>query len=178
MDDDTNRSGPQTLDHPIVTMTSAEFDEWLAREDEDPPPPSAYSLGCDGGRRGFLEAYIWRGEAALFESVNHIWSSLNPPKGAHCTLIGFMAGTGGTGKCALIRFLRKALRDALDDGLVQPGSGYASIDEFHSASMDYFEASYAHYERVIARYAKLMNGEKEQVVEGLIIPGPWQPRQD
>ena len=175
MDDDTNRSGPQTLDHPILTMTSAEFDEWLAREDEDPPPPSAYSLGCDGGRRGFLEAYIWRGEAALFESVNHIWNSLNAPKGAHCTLIGFMAGTGGTGRCALIRFLRKALREALDDGLVQPSSGYATIDAFHAASLDYFEASYSHYEKAVAKYAAILNGEPCQPLQtSVLLNGPWK----
>lgn len=158
-----------------VSLPPEEFDAWLeAQEDPDPPPPSAYSLSCDGGRQGFLEAYIWRGEAALFEAVNHMWTSLNEPKAVHCTLIGYLAGTGGTGKCALIRFLRKALREALDDGLVQPTSGYENMDAFHVASMDYFSASYAHYEKTVAIYANIMNGdppEPTQMAE--VVEGPW-----
>ena len=158
-----------------VCLTPDGFAAWLQAQDEpDPPPPSAYSLGCDGGRRGFLEAYIWRGEAALFEAINHMWKSLNEPKGAHCALIGYMAGTGGTGKCALIRFLRKALREALDDGLMQPTSGFADIHEFHAASMEYFRASYSHYQKTVAKYARIMNGEQPDVApEPKVIKGRW-----
>jgi hypothetical protein len=169
-----NRPGTPTAPVNYLGMTDEEFDAWLAEEDPEPPPPSAYSLVCDGGRRGFLEAYIWRGEAALFEAVNHMWDSLNPPKAVHCALIGLMAGSGGTGKCALIRFLRKGLREALDDGLVQPTSGYGDIHEFHAASMTYFEASYAHYLNAVQKYADLMNGGPDDVPHKcLVIHGPW-----
>ena len=34
-------------------------------EDYEPPAPSAYHLGSNEGRCGFLEAYIWRGEEEL-----------------------------------------------------------------------------------------------------------------
>lgn len=144
-------------------------------EDFDPPPPSAYPLCTNKGRCGFLEAYIWRGEEAMFEAVNHIWNQLLPPKAARCTLIAHAAGTGGTGKKALINFLRKALRESLDDGLVQPSSGYDSIDTFHAASMDYFANSYAHYEQTIAKYANLMNGDAPDVTDDAeVIQGPWK----
>ncbi len=143
--------------------------------DEDPPPPSAYPLCTDEGRRGFLEAYIWRGEAALFESVMHIWNSLNPPKAYRCLLVGAAAGTGGSGKDALVPFLRKALREALDDGLIQPtGEGCADIHEYHKVSMDFFAASYNHYEKTIQKYADLLNGGAPDVSpEATVIEGPW-----
>jgi hypothetical protein len=144
-------------------------------EDFDPPPPSAYPLCTNEGRCGFLEAYIWRGEAALWESVNHIWNQLLEPKAQRCTMVGAAAGTGGTGKKALIPFLRRALRESLDDGLIQPGSEYSDIHEFHAASMDYFAASHAHYEKTVQKYSNLMNGGPEDAVPATeVIYGPWE----
>jgi hypothetical protein len=142
------------------------LDTAAVEEDDDdfePPPPSAYPLCTNEGRCGFLEAYIWRGEEALFEAVNHLWNELHPPKAYRCTLIGLAAGTGGTGKKALIPFLRKALRDALHDDLPQPwGEQYPDIDAFHEAAMAYFAASHSHYETMIQKYANLMNGDVPQ----------------
>src|SRR4051812_6946606 len=82
MHDDTGREVGPSGDPEIawaLSLPLEEFRAWLDSLDEDPPPPSAYPLSTDEGRRGFLEAYIWRGEAALFESVNHIWKLLNAP---------------------------------------------------------------------------------------------------
>ena len=145
-------------------------------DDFDPPPPSAYPLCTNEGRCGFLEAYIWRGEEALFEAVNHIWNQLRPPKAYRCTLIGFAAGTGATGKKALTAFLRRALRDALDDDLPQPwGEQYPDIDAFHEAAMAYFAASHNHYETMIQKYANLMNGEAPDATHGaVVLEGPWK----
>ena len=177
MNDGSENSTGYQVDPEIkraLALPMDKFEEWIASLDVDPPPPSAYPLCTDEGRRGFLEAYIWRGEAALFESVTHIWNSLNPPKSYRCTLIGLAAKTGGNGKKALIPFLRKALRESLDDGLVQPCGGFSDIDEFHQASMDYFAASYSHYERSVQKYANLLNGEAPDVSpEGEVIEGPW-----
>lgn len=148
---------------------------WLDDDEFEPPMPSAYALCTNEGRCGFLEAYIWRGEDVIWEAVNHIWNSLNPPKALRCTLIGAAAESGGAGKAALINFLRKALREALDDGLIQPTSGYPDIGAFHAASMDYFAASYAHYEKTIVKYASMMNGDAEaHAPAGSVIVGPWK----
>jgi hypothetical protein len=179
MQDDTGGEVERPFDLEIAIALSLppdEFQVWLDSLDEDPPPPSAYPLHTDEGRRGFLEAYIWRGEA-LFESVNHIWKLLYPPKAQRCTLMGLAAGTGGTGKMALVHLLRRALRESLDNDLVQPGSNgeyYASIDEFHEASMAFFAADRAHYQKAIQKYADILNGGPEDAPhEALVIQGPW-----
>ena len=59
---------------PLANMGNMEGD--VLDDDFEPPAPSAYPLGTNDGRCGFLEAYIWRGEDALWESVNHIWHQL------------------------------------------------------------------------------------------------------
>ena len=128
-------------------------------EEFEPPPPNAYPLCTKEGRCGFLEAYIWRGEEALFEAVNHIWNELRQPRALRCTLMGQAAGTGGTGKKALIPFLRRALREALDNNIPQPWDNqYPDMDVFHEAAMVFFQADNEHYEKTIQKYADLMNG--------------------
>ena len=167
--------------HPILSMTEEEFSAWLAEEEPDPPPPSAYPLNSNQGRCGFLEAYIWRGEVALFESVSHIWHSLNEPKNARCIGIGLAAGTGGSGKWALARFLRRALRESLDYDGTQPWSrDYSTLDEFHAASMDYFAADYAHYERAVQKYADILAGQPERHAPHRfnVLIGPWAMLRD
>ena len=161
---------PASLGHLDPVATVDDDDEF------EPPPPSAYPLCTNEGRCGFLEAYIWRGEEALFEAVNHIWNQLRPPKAYRCTLIGVAAGTGGTGKKALTAFLRRALRAALDDDLPQPwGKQYADIDAFHEAAMGYFAASHSHYETMIQKYANLLNGDVPNATDDAeVIQGPWK----
>jgi hypothetical protein len=134
-------------------------------------------LCSNDGRCGFLESYIWRGEPALFEAVSHIWDSLNEPKTERCILIGFASGTGGSGKWALAKFLRRALREALDDGLTPPWvrHSYPDLDAFHAAAMGYFDASFRHYERTIQKYGDILNGEpgRHAPVPMNLIQGPW-----
>lgn len=157
-------------------MSLEEFNAWLAELDQDPPPPSAYPLCSNEGRCGFLEAYIWRGEVALFEAVNHIWNSLNEPKNLRCIYIGMAAGTGGSGKWALAKFLRRALRAALDYEGTQPwGPDYATIEEFHEASMRYFDADHAHYLNMVQKYADILHGEpgRHASPPDNIVAGPW-----
>ena len=79
---------------PLANMGNMEGD--IFDDDFEPPAPSAYPLGTNDGRCGFLEAYIWRGEDALWESVNHIWHQLAEPKALRCTMIGLAAGKGGS----------------------------------------------------------------------------------
>jgi len=91
---------PAPANDTLASLGSLDAAASVAEDDDEefePPPPSAYPLCTNEGRRGFLEAYIWRGEAALWESVNHIWNQLCPPKAYRCTLMGVAAGTGGSG---------------------------------------------------------------------------------
>lgn len=178
------------LDLPVIEaqkdpndMTPEEYDAWLAEPVPDPPPPSAWPLHCNDGRVGFLESFMWRGEVALFESVSHIWALLNEPKNARCIGIGLAAGTGGSGKWALAKMLRKALRESLDSGITPPwGQKFGSIDLLHEAAMNYFNADYAHYEKTVQKYADILNGEPGRHVSpaGTVIVGPWRalPRPD
>ena len=48
---------------PLANMGNMDGD--IFDDDFEPPAPSAYPLGSNAGRCGFLEAYIWRGEDAL-----------------------------------------------------------------------------------------------------------------
>jgi len=160
----------------VVEMTPEEFDAWLAEPDREPPPPSAWPLHCNEGRRGFLESFMWRGEAALFESVNHAWNSLGEPRGPKCIYIGMWAGTGGSGKWAIAKMLRRALREALDYEGVQPDwEPGQTLEEFHQASMSYFEADHLHYERAIQKYADILNGEpgRHSLAKAKLLFGPW-----
>jgi len=143
-------------------------------EDYEPPAPSAYHLGNNESRCGFLEAYIWRGEDALWESVNHIWNQMLPPKAERCTAIGLAAGTGGTGRKALIPFLRRALRESLDHDIPKPwGLKYPDLETFHETAMAYFAASHNHYEKTIQKYANLMNCGEPPQQTAQILQGPW-----
>lgn len=169
--------GARATEKSVTEMTKEEFKAWLAEPDPEPAPPSAWPLTSNEGRCGFLEAYIWRGEEALFEAVSHIWKCLNHPKNERCIMIGALAGTGGSGKWALAKFLRRALRDALDDGLEAPWvrHSYPDLATLHQAAMGWFDASYAHYERAVQKYADILNGEpgRHAPVRCKVIQGPW-----
>lgn len=157
---------------PLGNMEGNSLDD----DDVEPPMPSAYPLCTNEGRCGFLEAYIWRGEEVLWEAVNHVWNQLLEPKAQRCTMMGFAAGTGGAGKKALVPLLRRALREALDHELVQPDlKDYPDIDAFHQASMAFFAADYALYEKAIQKYADILNGGAEGAPHTCrIIAGPWK----
>jgi len=146
-------------------------------DDYEPPMPSAYPLCTNEGRCGFLEAYIWRGEEVLWESVNHMWNELCEPKALRCTAIGLAAGTGGSGKKALIPFLRRALDEAINHDLTQPTiDDYPDIHAFHEASMAFFAADYALYQKAIQKFADLMNGGPDNAPVGIVIEGRWKDK--
>jgi len=111
----------------------------------------------------------------LWESVNHIWNEMLPPKAERCTAIGLAAGTGGTGRKALIPFLRRALRESLDHDIPQPwGLKYPDLETFHETAMTYFAASHNHYEKTIQKYANLMNCGEPPQHYAVILKGPWK----
>jgi len=81
---------------------------------------------------------------------------------------------------ALIPFLRKALRDALDNDIPQPwGEQYPDLYTFHQAAMAFFQADHQHYAKMIQKYADLMNGDApDSKHEPQLIAGPWVDKQD
>jgi len=167
----------------VRTLPFETFELWVEVHKNDPEPgppnPSEWPLGTNEGRCGFLESYIWFGEEKLFEAVNHIWNSMREPRKLLSIYIGMYAGTGGSGKWALAKFLRRALRETLDyEGPTPWERTYSTIDDFHCAAMDYFAADRAHYERSIQKYADILNGEpgrhaehSAQVVKGTLAGG-------
>jgi hypothetical protein len=149
--------------------------EWVMWEPEV-ATPSAWPLGSNEGRCGFLEAFIWYGEEKLFEAVNHAWNSLSEPKAIKCVYIGMYAGTGGSGKWALAKMLRQALREWLDyDGHPPWEQPVTDIDQYHRAAMDFWAAEEVYHQRVIQNYADILNGEpgRHSPVRSQVIQGPW-----
>ena len=164
-----------------IKLPHPTFELWLEIHKDDPEPgpprPSEWPLGSNEGRCGFLESYIWFGEEALFEAMSHIWNSMRKPKNTLCVYIGMYAGTGGSGKWALAKFLRRALRESLDyDGQAPWGQQYPTVDRYHEAAMDYFAADMAHYYRTIQKYADILNGESGRHAQhsAEVIKGPWR----
>lgn len=166
-------------DKEYVPLTEEEIEELFA--EPDVPPPSAYHLGSNEGRCGFLEAYFWRGEEALFESVNHAWNSLAEPRKLKTIYIGMWAGTGGSGKWAIAKTLRQALSEYLDYDRRPPwGQDFPDIHELHAAAMDYFAGDFAHYQRTIQKYADILGGEpgRHAPMQSHVIEGPWRALTD
>ena len=148
---------------------------WLDWEPEHPPLRS-YALCTNEGRVGLLEEYIWRGDEALFEAVTVMWDQLCEPRAERCMGIGLAGGSGGTGKWALAKFLKRALREALDYDCPQPcWEPHQSIHEFHEATMAFFAADYAHYERTVQKYANLLVADPfgRPSATCKLIQGPW-----
>ena len=127
---------------------------------EDILPLSSFALGNDDQRAAFLCEFCKAGEPALFEAVSHIWSSLEEPREARCIAMGMAAGTGGRGKLALVHLLRACLKEVVTWGEPLPGpAAYASLGEWHAATMDAFEAEGAREDKVYKHYAAILNGE-------------------
>ena len=123
-------------------------------------PLTSFALRDDEQRAAFLCEFCKAGEPALFEAVNHIWSSLEEPRDARCIAIGMKAGTGGRGKLALVHVLRGCLKEVIGWGEQLPrSSDYSTLDDWHRATMTAFEAEWARECEVYKRYASILNGE-------------------
>jgi hypothetical protein len=164
----------------ILAMSPEELQAW-ASEEPQPIPFKTFPLCTDEGRKAFLEEYVFWGNDRIFEAVSHIWDSLVEPKTLRCIGIGLVAGTGGTGKAALAKFLKKALRAALANPEPMPwGPDYPSLDEYHEAAMRYFASDRDYYERAIQHYADLLVAKAGQPKLppprlGKVLVGPWLP---
>jgi hypothetical protein len=163
----------------FAAMTMEEMDEWIVAEDAK-TPFNSFDLGTDEGRQALLRKYYMIGETTLFEAVSHVWASLNEPKAAYCTLIGIAAGTGGTGKRGLVLALHKFLAEALNiiNSIPAPRD-YASLDEWHAASMRTFEKDEEDLCVLLRHYATVLNGgvasQHARSFTGVVVQGPWAP---
>ncbi len=150
---------------------------WLDDDDDfDPPTPSKYPLHTNEGRCGFLESYIWFGEVALFEAVSHLWALMAEPKDLRCIGIGIYAGTGGSGKWALAKFLRRALRESLDYEAPKPwDQQHADIQRSTRPRWTISPQTSPTTKRAIQKYADLLVGEpgRHSIHSAQVIPGPW-----
>lgn len=141
------------------------------------PPLTSWDLSQDSHRREFLFHYYWIGEPALFAAVSHVWTSLNQPQ-AHCTLIGLLSGTGGTGKLGLLLTLQDFLARALASITpIPPRADYDSLEAWHRASMATYDCDEARVTALCARYAAILDGRSPDVAaqgSATILQGPWR----
>ena len=169
------------IDYSLITPEMAKElppDKWWEWVNYDPPvpSPSEYHLGSNEGRCAFLDSFIWYGEDKLFEAVNHAWNSLAHPRPVKCIYIGMWAGTGGSGKWALAKVLKQALREWLDYDVKMPlGERYSNIHDYHAAATDFWAAQAVYHQGVIQKYADILNGEpgRHAPMPSTVIQGPW-----
>jgi hypothetical protein len=159
-------------------MTMEEMDEWIACE-EAKTPFTSFDLNTDEGRQGLLRKYYMIGDTSLFEAVSHIWGSLNEPKVAYGTGIGLAAGTGGKGKRGIVLALHQFLAKALEGITWIPAvKDFASLDEWHEASMQTFADDEEHLCALLTSYSVILNGgtaAKSDPFESVVLQGPWAP---
>lgn len=179
---DTQRKGRKMPDTEpdFVAMTMEEMDAWIAAEDAKTPFTS-FDLGTDDGRQALLRKYYMIGDTSLFEAVSHIWASLNEPKAVYGTLIGLAAGAGGKGKRGLVSALHKFLGEALDNiNWIPPRKDYASLDDWHAASMCTYTTEEEGLCLLLAHYSTVLNGgvtgQERDPDSPVVIQGPWLPR--
>ena len=156
-------------------VTREVFERW-ALVDREPVAFASFDLRWAVGREAFLEEYLAWGTERLFEAVAHIWTSLAPPKATRCTLMGVAAGTGGTGKLALVHLLRRLVPEALGSGIEMPHSkDFGSAAEWHAAAMLSMKADHDHFDLTITTYAHILNGDQPGSNTGsTVIKGPWR----
>ena len=161
----------------FAAMTMEEMDAWIEAE-EAKTPFKSFDLGTEEGRQALLRKYYRIGDTCLFEAVSQIWASLNEPKAGYCTLIGMAAGTGGKGKRGLVNALQKFLAEALNNIIWIPSrSDYASLDDWHQASMHTFTTEEEGLCVLLTRYSTVLNGGVDVKPSGpssaVVIQGPW-----
>jgi hypothetical protein len=163
----------------VPTDDLDDMDAWIAAQ-EAKTPFTSFDLGTDEGRQELLRKYYRIGDTSLFEAVSHVWASLNEPRAAYCTLIGVAAGTGGKGKRGLVLMLHKFLAEALDIiNCIPPVKDYASLDEWHEASMYTFTKDEEDLCALLEHYSTVLNGgvasKSAGPFAGVVLHGPWAP---
>lgn len=156
-------------------MTVEEIEAWI---EANSPPLTAFSLDNHEGRLGFLRELFMRGYPALFEGVSHLWKYLEEPKAQRCFGIGLAAGTGGTGKAALVKFLAKMIDEGLKTfSSIPPIDRYPSLDAWNEAVKQGYRDDEAKLSVLLNKYAQLLVANPfdsaATIRFGHVIQGPW-----
>lgn len=159
----------------LVRMDPDELDAWILAHS---PALNSFPLHTDEGRRGFLHELCMRGYSALFEGVAHVWALMESPKADRCFGLGLAAGTGGTSKIAVLKFLTKMIDDGLATFRRIPSiHDFDTIHEWNDAVNGYAREDAASLAAVIEYYADLMVAHpfapKPSLRFGKVIQGPW-----
>lgn len=168
---------PEPVEDDFVWMDPDELDAWILANS---PALSSFSLNTHDGRRGFLHELFMRGYPALFEGVSHMWKLMEPPKQERCFGLGLAAGTGGTGKTALLNFLTRLIDEGLASSTPLPEcDDFSSMSDWNDAVTESWRDDERRLSLVIERYAQLMVADPCKPVPpsklGKVIKGPWSP---
>lgn len=165
-----------TTSDDLRKMTPEELAAWAEWEPE-PVPLTSFPLGSEEGRKAFLREFYGVGWDWLFLAVSHVWDSLAEPQAVRCTLMGIAAGTGGTGKKALIKVLAKFLTEALEPlASLPPRADYDSLEAWHLAAMATWQTDEARLCELLTIYADILDGKSHKETSplpGQILLGPW-----
>ncbi len=144
-------------------------------------PLNAYNLSQPEGRFAFLWAlYNDYQEDGLLMAVNHVWDCLDTPRSLRCALMAQKVGKSGTGKQALMRFLKRFLGETLYEFEVPDlpnREAYLHFDEWNDACLEHFDRLNKRMSRIVARYETILDGREPQddqlVPKHALIKGPW-----
>lgn len=159
-----------------MTGDSPAIDDDLLDTVRPPVPLSSIPLTTDAGRQAFLRAYSDYGDTQLLMAVAHVWNSLADPKAVRCTAMGIAAGTGGTGKRALVKVLQACLAEMVTMHNPLPAvDDFAALDDWNQAAKACFAAEEAKEAEIIAYYSAILDGASPPAVStnADIIQGPW-----
>ena len=148
---------------------------------EPPTPLSAYNLAQPEGRFAFLWAlYNDYQEDGLLMAASHVWNCLDTPRGLRCALMAQQVGKAGTGRKALVRFLKRFLQETLHEFEVPnlpDRQAYDSFEAWNDDCLAHFDDLTARMSKIIARYEAILDGREPKDVrpaaQGLVIRGPW-----
>ncbi|TNC49306.1 hypothetical protein FHG66_11240 [Rubellimicrobium rubrum] len=151
--------------------------------DAEPPPAplTSYDLSTQDGRLGFFVAlYDDYQEDGLLPAVNHVWDNLAKPKGVRCALMAQKVGKSGTGRRALIRFIKRFLQEILYEFHIPDlplQADYASFDDWNRACRAMFAEVDERLFELLSRYEAILDGrdpeETQAAPAGIVIKGPW-----
>jgi len=144
-------------------------------------PLNAYNLSQPEGRFAFLWAlYNDYQEDGLLMAVNHVWDCLDKPRGLRCALMAQKIGKTGTGKRALMRFIKRFLDETLYEFEVPDlpdRQAYHSFDAWNDTCLAHFDDLNTRLSKIIARYEAILDGrdpeDERPIPKDVIIVGPW-----
>jgi len=158
-------------------------DYLLPNEPESLIALNVYNLSQPDGRFAFLWAlYNDYQEDGLLMAVNHVWDCLDTPRGLRCALMAQKVGKTGTGKRALVRFIRRYLDETLyefDVPDLPDRDLYETFDAWNADCLAHFDSLDQGMSAIIARYEAILDGRDSHdtlsAPLSLVIQGPWRP---